>query len=197
MIYVEGGAKGTLAQEARKHFTKFLQNRCLSANRPRVKFCGNRIEALKRFRHGKATGENCLLLVDSEEVATQGSPWDHPRMAKECPRPHDLDDADLHFMASTMETWLISCPEEIEQFFGSGSNIQKLPQRANLEEVSKQDVLNDLQGATRESRKGEYGKGPHSFKLLGLMDPTKVRKRCPYWAVRFCEELKKRTEGAN
>lgn len=192
VIYVEGGTPGALADEARRGFTKFFE-KCLKVRRPRVIACGPRTEALKRFQHGRAQGQDCLLLLDSEEVAARGSPWDHPRMSKECPRPHPYADADLHFMATVMETWLAACPEELEEFYGQGFKSAKLPQAIDLETVTKRDIYAALEKATKETKtKGAYGKGSHSFKLLALVDPMKVRRRCSYWAKRLCEELNNR-----
>ena len=54
-----------------------------------------------------------------------------------------------------METWLVACPEALEEYFGNGFKKAKLPQASDLESVS-------------------------------------ILKRCPFWAQRFCNELKKR-----
>jgi hypothetical protein len=42
--------------------------------------------------------------------------------------------------------------------------------------------------------KAPYGKGEHSFKLLALIDPTKVANASP-WANRFINELKKKMDA--
>jgi hypothetical protein len=91
-----------------------------------------------------------------------------------------------------METWLVASSKELAEFFGPGFKAKKLPQAANLETVPKADVYHALEAATKDSSKGSYGKGPHSFKVLAEMDPAQVLKRCPVWAKRFCDELETR-----
>lgn len=191
-IFIEGGHKGMLAAQARQMFTKFLQEKCLFSVRPRVTFCGSRNAAFERFKVAKKAGANCLLLVDSEEVADPDiPPWKQKRIVEidGWTRPTNATDRDLHFMASTMETWLVACDVALRAFFGAGFKTAKLPKSINLERVSKGDVHAALLAATRGSDKGEYAKGPHSFKVLAEMDPERIRARCPNWAGRFCEEL--------
>jgi len=58
--------------------------------------------------------------------------------------------------------------------------------------VPKQQVYDALAKATRDCKsKSQYGKGEHSFKLLGLINPGKVREASP-WAKRFFEALELR-----
>lgn len=57
--------------------------------------------------------------------------------------------------------------------------------------AGQQDAHLILKQASQNSAKGVYGKGAHSFKLLGLLDPAKVAVASP-WAKRFLDELVKR-----
>jgi len=47
-------------------------------------------------------------------------------------------------------------------------------------DISKNDIYRGLSRATKETRKGEYRKGKHSFEILALIDPEKVILASPY-----------------
>jgi hypothetical protein len=83
-----------------------------------------------------------------------------------------------------METWLIADADTLATYFGNGFNRNNLPRRDNLEAVPKSDVYRSLENATRQTSKGSYSKGKHSFELLGQVNPGLVRNRCTY-AERF------------
>ena len=57
------------------------------------------------------------------------------------------------------------------------------------ENIPKKDVFAQLEAASRDSRKGRYRKGSHSFSLLKQIDPTKVIQRSPF-AKRLVDTLK-------
>jgi hypothetical protein len=58
--------------------------------------------------------------------------------------------------------------------------------------IAKNDLYNALAKATCDCKtKAEYGKGPHSFKLLTLISAYDVLKASP-WAKRFIDEIIKR-----
>jgi hypothetical protein len=199
-IYIEGGTKGTLAAQARQMFTRFLQEKCLNGPRPRVVFSGSRGATYEQFSHGQKEGKNCMLLVDSEEPTDPKitSPWEQHRIkhVDGWKKPAGATDDDLHFMTTTMETWLVASDAELAEFFGKGFRSDKLSKATDLEAVPKNLIMIGLEAATANSSKGKYGKGLHSFKALAGMDPEKIRKRCPKWAVRFCDELHRRSKAS-
>jgi hypothetical protein len=92
-----------------------------------------------------------------------------------------------------MESWLIADPAALKAFFGQGFRENQLPATANsVESVGKTQVYRALAKATKACKtKAQYGKGEHSFKLLGRIDPTKVTAACP-WENRFVSELNKK-----
>jgi hypothetical protein len=198
-LFVEGGGRGTSGTThaaAREGFTKFLQS-CLPAVRPSLRMCGPRDVAYNLYKAAKARGENCILLVDAEDALNKAitDPWQQPRLKERDTawrKPTGDTGNDLHFMAPTMEAWLVANPEVLKEYFGQGFKIAKLPKASDLETVSKKDIYKAIEDATRASNHGEYGKGPDSFALLGRMEPAAILKRCPYWAKRFCDELKRR-----
>jgi hypothetical protein len=66
----------------------------------------------------------------------------------------------------------------------------KLP-AVDLEKRAKLDVYRDIEAATTTAKpKGKYGKARDSFKLLGQIDPDKLKRSC-WWADRFLAALKK------
>ena len=77
----------------------------------------------------------------------------------------------------------------MELFYGHGFRAASVSRRPNIEHILKDDVFKQLESASRESRKGAYHKGNHSFVLLGLIDPEKVIKRSSF-AKRLIDTLK-------
>lgn len=197
-VYAEGGGSGPgssdLQSELRQGFSEFFARTDLGKmRRPRVVACGGREQALDMFRTAVKNGENSLLLVDSEtKVAADdfGKPWKHLKGQAGWEQPDEAADDDAHLMVQCMENWLLADQDAVEKFFGQGFHKAALP-HDKIEEIAKSDALSALRRATKDSQKGPYGKGPHSFKLLGQLDPKKVEADSP-WAKRFIEELKKR-----
>jgi hypothetical protein len=50
-----------------------------------------------------------------------------------------------------------------------------------IESVGKRAVFAALEQATRNTKtKGSYSKGKHSFAILAMIDPNKLRRAAPY-----------------
>jgi hypothetical protein len=96
-------------------------------------------------------------------------------------------------MVQCMESWFLADGAALEKFFGQGFRRNALPNRAEVENVPKQDVLAALKQATRECA-AKYKKGSHSFEVLATLDPEKIAQASPY-AHRLFETLKNKTEG--
>ena len=61
--------------------------------------------------------------------------------------------------------------------------------QANVEAISKSDLMERLLSATRNTRtKGAYHKTRHAFDLLARINPDKVRRASPH-AERLCSIL--------
>ena len=73
-------------------------------------------------------------------------------------------------------------------YYGQGFRPLALPPNPNIEDVPKLDVENRLNQATRDTQKGPYSKGKHSFEILENIDPAKVMAASPY-AKRFIEGI--------
>jgi hypothetical protein len=159
---------------------------------PRIVPCGSRKDAYDDFCTAladAAEGDIHVLLVDSEAPAlTSTSPWTHlrNRVGDGWAQPPGATDGHCHLMAQCMETWLVADAEAMAKFFGNGFKASQLPVRrgAALEQEPKLDLYATISAATDACKtKAQYGKGAHSFKLLALVDPAKVRQ-LP-WADRF------------
>ena len=92
-------------------------------------------------------------------------------------------------MVQCMESWFLADVSELESFFKRGSRTTSLAERNDIEQISKEDVLNQLKAASRGSTKGAYHKGRHPFDILGRIEPEKVIQRSRF-AKRLVETLK-------
>ena len=137
-----------------------------------------------------STDEFIVLLVDSEEgVEGDIGPWAFlKRRDNNWNKPDGTSDDNAHLMVQCMEAWFLADRDTLALFFGHGFRANALPNRSDVENIPKPDLYNALRGATRDSRKGEYGKGQHSFDLLAQLNPQKVIAASPY-AKRLVDTL--------
>jgi hypothetical protein len=161
---------------------------------PAIVACGSRNDAYEDFCTALANAGQSdfpVLLVDSEAVVTQ-EPWDHVRARDHWERPANSLGEQAHLMVQCMEAWFLADRGSLARFFGQGFTENPLPGTQDIEGIAKHDVFHALQMATRQSRtKGEYGKAEHSFELLGLLDPNKVRAASDH-AQRLLQTLTER-----
>lgn len=189
-IYMEGGGPGRDGKVAlRQGMDDFLGSlkkvaRSKSLNWKLVA-CGSRNETYNRFKDAvsKADSDEIkILLVDAEELVAKA-----PRAHLQQRDKWDLSsvsDAAVHLMAQVMETWIVADPDALAEYYGQGFNSAKLPQRTDLEQVSKTRVESALKEATRRTQKGAYHKIKHAKALLRKLDARTVRSRCHH-----CERL--------
>lgn len=186
-IYIEGGGEqDRLKRECRKAFKAFFEKLGFQGRMPRVVACGSRNEAFGDFcssiRTTSRTGDLPILLVDSEgpvDNAFCNTPLEYLRSREQWDVPSKAANEQVHMMIQCMESWFLADPQALQDFFGSGFRERCLPRMSNLEEISKSDVFNSLKNACRNSHKGEYGKGAHSFKILEKIDAQKVKEAFP------------------
>ena len=89
---------------------------------------------------------------------------------------------------------MIADPQALQNFFWNHFKGKKLPNiAAEIETLTKKELLEVLENATKNCQKGQYGKGAHSFKLLALINPAKVTAGSP-WAKRLVDNLKERMQ---
>jgi hypothetical protein len=184
-IYVEGGgnANRILKTELRQAFRDLFIKAGFSGRLPKVIACGSRNEAFSDFKvalKNKNEGELILLLVDSEDVVKENSKWEHLKKRDHWDKPVKADEKNIHFMTVCMESWFLADIEGLMKFFGRGFNASKLKMHTNFENVTKKELYKELKETTKETIKGEYGKGQHSFKILKELDAQKIRAHGKY-----------------
>lgn len=200
-VYAEGGGDhhSSLGREFSEAFKRFLERKESGVTqRPRLHPCGSRKEAYDDFKTALAQGRDALLLVDSEapiapvnEMEGAYRPWAHLRERDNWAKPENASDEDCHLMVQCMESWFVADWEATCKFFGQGFETTRRPS-GEVEHIAKDSAISSLELASKPCKtKGKYGKGAHSFKLLALIDPSKVMQASP-WAKRFIDELKKR-----
>jgi hypothetical protein len=204
-LHVEGGGDTTeLRGACREGFRTFISKAGM-IKRPRIVACGSRRDAFESYCTAIASGEEALLLVDSEAPveaeyhqggeADQWLPWPHlkNRPGDGRDKPAGQPDSDCHLMVECMESWFLADRATLSRFFGQGFEMNQLPAPTRpIEELPKTLVYSSLASATRNCKtKDQYGKGAHSFKLLAQISPESVTSASP-WAKRFIDELKKK-----
>ena len=188
-LFVEGGGSTKdLNRACRTGFSRFIENAGAKGRMPKIVVCGSRGNAYNDFRRALAGKENAMMLVDSEEPVTAQGPWEHLRASDNWDRPSGASDGQRHLMVQTMESWFLADPETLEEYFGSGFQASSLPQNPNVEQIPKQDVLDRLSRAARNTPKSTYNKGVQSYEILEKLDPAKVRQASHY-ADRFIRAL--------
>lgn len=217
-VYLEGGGTGKEQKaELRRGFDDLFGREKSHASEKRrgLAFicCGGRQEAYEAFRNAIDVHPERInaLLIDSEAPIApvpadrskdarlrrdhllraeagggrrQGDGWQLTRVAPDC----------IHLMVQCMEAWIVADPEALEEFYKQGFRKARLPQRNNLEEEPKADIFEKLDSASEGSKKGKYAKINHASKLLAMIDPEKVVRRCPRFSI-FRDWLTQQIEG--
>lgn len=186
-IYVEGGGDHNKRLKAgcREGFKKFFGKAGLAGRMPEVMPCGGRSRAYKDFRtsHENAGPDDFpILLVDSEVPVVQAERWEHVRLRVDdgWQRPRGASGDQIHFMVQAMEAWFHADKEKVQEYFGQGFRLASLKSRTDIENIPTADLYDGMQMPTRDCRKGEYSKGQHSFEILALIDPARVRAASPH-----------------
>jgi len=193
-IYIEGGGNTAhLRSELRRGFKALFENAGFSGRLPKIVACGSRNEAFEDFETAflaKSNDDAILLLVDSEDVVKKSKKWEHVKDRDGWEKHANMSENNIFLMVVAMESWFLADTDALEKFFGDGFDKKKLPQNQNREVIDKKILYDRLKKSTKNSSKGEYGKGKHSFKILSLLDVNKVKKHGRY-AEEFFEHLNK------
>lgn len=179
-IFVEGGSISKDLARFRNGFSRFIVNEIGRIRGLRIIPCGSRGETYKKYM------ENCshhhsdfnILLVDSEGPITK-KPWKHLCESDHWPITSDHD-KHCHLMVQMMESWFIADIDALASFYGPKFHAASLPKNPQIESISKQDVMNGLNKAVRNTPRGEYHKTQHSPGILALLDPSIVRAAAPH-----------------
>ena len=177
-LVVEGGGDHNkdLNIACRRGFSKLIKS-LRTTRMPRIEAAGSRQAAFKRFNalvDQISAGEHAILLVDSEDpVADHDKPGDHLNQRDGWNPPPDAGKDDVFLMTTCMETWIIADRDALQKYYGSDLKASKLPRRADLESIPRQDVLKSLVNATTKSKK-QYAKGSISFEILAHVDGSRL-----------------------
>jgi hypothetical protein len=87
-------------------------------------------------------------------------------------------------MVEMMESWFHADKDALEAYYKSGFRKAALKANPNVEEISKQDLIDGLKAATKDTTKGKYHKTRHAPALLQSINTALVRKAAPH-----CERL--------
>ena len=194
-VYVEGGGDGRdLKVRCRQGFSTFFRKVSLAGRMPRIIACGARDKTYRNFRTAlahAADNDFIVLLVDSEAPVAMGvGPWHHLKNRDNWDKPASAADDNAHLMVQCMEAWFLADKDALAKYFGDGFNLNALPGRPDVENISKSDIENGLKNATKQCNpKGKYHKGRHSFTILAELDTDKVIAASPH-AARLVAVLK-------
>ena len=211
-IYVEGGNRDSRAALiiCQRAFKVFLEKAGLPPRSFSVEACASRNHAYDDFCFALASGENALLLVDSEELVPTNAytnrplpAWQHltGRAGDNWALPPGAADHQAHLMVPTMEAWLVADKKNLGAYYRGPYNREAfnegaLPGRPNVEAVSKAAIESALANATRPNQsKGLYHKGRHSFEILETLDPKTVAS-ASYHLRRLLCHLKQMLQAA-
>ena len=189
-IYMEGGNSRSF-NDIRRHTSNFIAEAGVPENTFQVVPCGSRSTTYKMFVRElkKEREENTvLLLVDSEGPVIDQSPWQHLKNRDGWDKPVGAVDKQCHLMVQFMESWFMADQETLKSYYGQHFQGRSLPQNPFIEKIPKGDIKQKLKHASRNTSKGAYNKGKHSFEILARLDPEKVRRASPY-ADRFFKAL--------
>ncbi len=184
-LIVEGGGDRKskyLNRECRQAFASFLEKAGLAGRLPSIEAAGGRQQAYDTFKSAHERGDRvAVLLVDAEAPVTFLDPWTHLNTRDGWTRPSGATNDQCHLMVQVMESWFLADREALANFYRQRFRPHALPGNPRqVEQVSKRDIENGLERATRDTSRGRYHKGQHSFAILASLDPAKVTAASPH-----------------
>jgi hypothetical protein len=182
-IYIEGGAKGkksnylnTKCQEA---FHKLLDKMGFTGRKPRLVACGGRQNVFDKFctKLKTTSAEYIAMWIDSEEPMQDiDNTWQHlAAVTTVAPwtKPVGANDDQVLFMATCMETWIVTDRNTLLSHYGKSLHEKHLPALNNVESLGRDVVQNQLIQATKSCDK-PYAKG------------NRHSKSCRNWTISNC-----------
>ncbi|WP_320172974.1 DUF4276 family protein [Maridesulfovibrio sp.] len=200
MVFVEGGAlrNKQLNIDCRRAFKVFFKKYGIADNKIKVIACGSRQFAYRDFCIEISQAKepkHIILLVDSEkhvEKKHRYKPWDHFKERegdKHWQKPTQADDNSAQLMVQCMEAWFMADKTALKEYYKKNFKVTVLPTSQDIENIDKKILYSSLEKATKDTQKGKYSKGNHSFKILAEINPVNVKDKSS-WAERLLEHLK-------
>ena len=186
-IYVEGGGdRKDQKTKCRQGFRNFFEKAGLKGRMPRIVASGGRNDAYADFCTAICNSESndfIVLLVDSEGSVPKGTdPWVYLKQHDGWVRPPKADDDNVHLMVQCMEAWFFADVGALQTYYGPHFIPSVISNLENVESIDKDRLFKKLKKATnsKNNKKGVYSKGQHSFDILRVLDPQKVRAASNY-----------------
>jgi hypothetical protein len=178
---MEGGGDSKEGKARLRQGMSVFLRKVVSQKKPgwRVVTCGSRNDARDAFLNANKTSPETfnVLLVDSEGPVSQ-PPRAHLKL-RDGWTLTGVSEESLHLIIQVMEAWIVADPDAVEAHYGQHFLKNALPRAENLESIEKQRIYDAMKHATAKTQKGEYHKIGHAAALLEMIDPAKVRRRCP------------------
>lgn len=178
-IHIEGDAK--LLPGFRRFFDSLYQAGI------QVKLSTGGANAVEDFVSGvrKFPDAVNILLIDADGPHSTATVQEVRRRINRYAPGVQIADDRLHFMVQVMESWFLADRTTLQAYYGPGFAENRLPANRQVEQILKDDVINGLIAATRDTGKGRYHKTRHAPALLALLNPAQVRAAAPACAKLF------------
>lgn len=194
-ILVEGGGDSQASgrAELRIAFDALIGAQKEAARKKKMKwatvFCGPRGDAVNELAKAleRKDADLVVLVVDAEDEVSSVTP-SHPTPAE---RVKHLEKRDgwseqlekapsehVHLMTRCMEAWVFADTEKVAEYYGRDFKADALPNRPVLDAEPKPLLYAAIEKATKDTKKGRYGKVKHASALLKMVRPAKVAERC-------------------
>lgn len=171
ILFIEG-EPNTPNGDLRQGFAKLLGKK-IDGQLPRINLGGGKSQTVRKFLRNKFEVDASLLLVD----------LDRPEEGKE----EDMRESGLlsqkgnvFYMVQEMETWFLSQPDVLDDFFGVDNQKKKVSEKLSKRKPTEiPDPKGELKNATKDSKRGKYHEIKHGVELLKLLDATRLEDSFP------------------
>lgn len=169
ILFIEGVSNSPNG-DLRKGFEGLLSSR-LSGKMPRIIMGNGKAQTIDKFKNNRLS-DHALVLIDLDKPAEE--------------RDNDILnygikalEKNIFFMIQEMESWFLSQPLVLDQYFGkdhqSGKKVSEKISKAEPETIP--DPKFELKKATKNTSKGVYNEVIHAIDLLKLLDTIQLENK--------------------